>query len=154
MLRMPHTLATSDFGGPSAFDVCLMEQLDLCRRLEDLADTLPSRIDTRSATLLASRLRSTLRRCHRLEETVVFPILLSSDIEVHPILDRLRHEHQEDEDHACEVQESIQAFVTASNRENAEELGYMLRCLFVSLRRHLAFDRDYVLPLIQRAEKL
>lgn len=151
---MRHTLAPSDPDGPSAFDSCLMEQLDLCQRLEDLADALPSKVDTLSATLLANRLRSTLRRCHRLEETVVFPILMTTEMDVHPIFDRLRKEHQEDEDHACDVQDAIRVFVSASDRESAEKLGYMLRCLFVSLRRHLAFDRDYVLPLFKRAKKL
>ncbi len=84
---------------------------------------------------------------------MIFPVLLTTGTELHPILDRLRKEHQEDEDHACDVRDTIHAFVTARNREGAEELGYMLRCLFVSLRRHLAFDRDHVLPLFRQAVK-
>ena len=65
-----------------------------------------------------------------------------------PFLDRLRHEHQEDEDHARDIQESIQAFVTAAHKEDAERLGYMLRCMFIPLRRHLAFECDYVMPFL------
>ncbi len=148
---MPHNLAPSNFGVASAFDACLRTQLDLCQRLEDLADQLPSKVDTRAATILANRLQSTLRRCHQLEETVIFPALLTADTDVHGILDRLRKEHQEDEDHACDVRDTIRAFVTAGNWDGAENLGYMLRCQFVSLRRHLAFDRDYVLPRFQQA---
>lgn len=147
---MPQPLPLTDFDGLRAFDVCLTEQLDLCRKLEELADSLPSKIDTRAATILANRVQSTLRRCHQLEEKVIFPVLLRNGTDVGPILDRLRQEHQEDEDHANDVRDTIQSFVTSENRSDAEKLGYMLRCLFMSLRRHLAFDCDYVLPLFRR----
>lgn len=147
---MPQPLPLSDFEGLRAFDVCLSEQFDLCQRLEHLADSLPSKIDTLAATNLAKRLQSTLRRCHRLEEKIIFPVLLKTGTDMGVILNRLRQEHQEDEDHANDVLDTIRAFVSAQDREDAERLGYMLRCLFVSLRRHLAFDCDYVLPLFRR----
>ena len=84
---------------------------------------------------------------------MIFPVLLAADRDLHGILDRLRNEHQEDEDHACDVRDTIRAFVTAGHWHGAENLGYMLRGLFVSLRRHLAFDRDYVLPRFQQARQ-
>ena len=151
---MPQPVPLSDIEGLRAFNICMTEQLDLCRKLEDLADTLPSKVDTRIAMMLANRLKATLRRCHCLEEDVIFPVLLRAGTDVADILGRLRHEHLEDEDHANDVRDAIRAFVTRQDRGDAEKLGYMLRCLFVSLRRHLAFDCDYVLPLFRRTAGL
>tara|TARA_R110000782_G_scaffold244391_2_gene331170 strand:+ start:74 stop:529 length:456 start_codon:yes stop_codon:yes gene_type:complete len=145
---MPRTPETVYFEGASVFDACILAQFDLCQRLEDLADSLPFKVDTRAAAILAKQLQSTLCRCHRLEETIIFPLLLKKDTKIHTVLDRLRHEHQEDEDHARDIQESIQAFVTAAHKEDAERLGYMLRCMFIPLRRHLAFECDYVMPFL------
>lgn len=127
--------------------------MDLCRRLETLADSLPLKVDTHAAILLADRMGKTLRRCHRLEEKIIFPAFLNANDDVQAILKRLRKEHLEDEDHARDVEDAIRAFVVLRKRESAEELGYMLRCLFVPLRRHLAFDRDYLLPLYHRVCK-
>lgn len=129
---------------------CLERQFEMCRALETLADSLPSRVDTRVAAILVGKLRPTLRQCHRVEETIVFPVLLISGSQISPILDRLRGEHLEDEDHASDVRDAVTAFVTCQSRMDAGEVGYMLRCLFVSLRRHLAFDRDHMLPLYRR----
>ena len=148
---MPQCKAASGSDPLSRFDDCLTRQFKLCQALETVADSLPSRVDTRAATILADRLHPTLRQCHRMEETIIFPVLLISAPQMRLMLDRLRKEHFEDEDHACDVQDAVMAFVTNQTRADAEEIGYMLRCLFVSLRRHLAFDRDYVLPLYRRA---
>ncbi|KIN71816.1 hemerythrin domain-containing protein [Sulfitobacter guttiformis] len=147
-LQSSHLIGLRDFG------VCLEEQFDLCVKLEDLADSLPSKVDTRVAMMLARRLQSALRRCHALEEKIVFPVLLSAQTDIAAILDRLRQEHLEDEYHANDVYDAIQAYVATRDRKDAEQLGYMLRCLFISLRRHLAFDCDYVLPLLRRAAVL
>lgn len=149
-MRVPQR--ETDFGsrGASSLHECLRRQFDLCSDLEILADSLPAKVDTRAATTLTRRIPVTLRRCHRMEEAIIFPILSMTDLAMHPILDRLRKEHLEDQDHACDVQEAVEAFVTDRTRRDAEELGYMLRCLFISLRRHLAFDRDHVLPLYRK----
>lgn len=147
---MPHPYSEQGFGEVAPFEKCLLEQLDLCRKLEEFADSLPSNVDTQAAAVLAKDLPATLRRCHRLEETFVFPTLMNTGVEVQPILHRLRREHQEDEDHAGDVCDSIKVFIAARNWDSAGELGYMLRCLFMSLQRHLAFDRDHLLPLLRR----
>ena len=146
---MPRTPESVYLEGASVFDACILAQFDLCRRLETLADSLPSQVDTWAAMILAKQLQTTLRRCHRLEERVVFPLLLRKDSRIQTVLDRLRQEHQEDEDHARDIHDSVHAFVTAAHRQDAERLGYMLRCMFMPLRRHLAFDCDYVLPILR-----
>ncbi|WP_241523954.1 hemerythrin domain-containing protein [Oceaniglobus indicus] len=133
----------------TAIDICLGNQLELCRRLETLVDALPFRFDTLAATLLAERLRSTMQMSHHLEETIIFPALSTCHPEIHGMLDRLREEHLEDQDQTRDVQDAVGAFALG-NRGEAEAVGYMVRCLFVSLRRHLAHDREYILPLYRK----
>lgn len=149
--RPPSIEMTDSLSAANQFDACIARQLNLCLALEALADTLPSRVDTRSAMILVDRLHPTLRRCHLLEEARVFPVLTASHCDISPILERLHTEHFEDEDHAADLREAIEEFVSRRARADAREISYMLRCLFTSLRRHLAFDRDYVLPLYRRA---
>jgi hypothetical protein len=139
--------ASDGCGLSSRFGAGLAEQDALCRALEDLADSLPAPTDTHAALMLSRRLCPTLRRCHHLEETAIFPSLARARRELGPVLERLCAEHREDEDHAGDVREAIETFVARRSPGDAEKLGYMLRCIFVPLRRHVAFDRDYILPL-------
>lgn len=138
--------------GAACFETCLAQQVDLCCALETLADALPSRVDTRAATLLAETLQETLHRCHQMEESFIFPALLAAHPDMLSTITRLRAEHVEDEEQACEVKDAIMNFVILQKRKDVEEFGYLLRGLFVALRRHLAFDRDYVLPLYRRLD--
>ncbi|MFZ3584203.1 hemerythrin domain-containing protein [Loktanella sp. DJP18] len=138
--------------GAARFETCLAQQVDLCCALETLADALPSRVDTRAATLLAETLQETLHNCHQMEETFIFPALLTACPDMLSTITRLRAEHVEDEEQACEVKDAIMAFVILQKRKDVEEFGYLLRGLFMALRRHLAFDRDYVLPLYRRTD--
>ncbi len=142
------------FGVARRFDACIDRQIEVCLALEALADSLPARVDTYAATMLMDRLSTTLRRCHRLEETMVFPILRLSSHDVGPILERLRTEHVEDADHAADLRDALKTFVTCRRTAAADEIGYMLRGLFTALRRHAAFDRDHVLPLYRRSAGL
>ncbi len=138
-------------GVAKRFDACIDRQIELSLALEALADSLPSRVDTYAAMILMDRLTTTLKRCHRLEETMVFPVLRISCVDVGPILERLRIEHVEDEDHAADLRDALEAFATHHRTAAADELGYMLRGLFTALRRHAAFDKDHVLPLYRRS---
>lgn len=138
--------------GAARFETCLAQQIDLCCALETLADALPSRVDTRAATLLAETLQETLHRCHQMEESFIFPALLAAHPDMLSTITRLRAEHVEDEEQACEVKDAILNFVILQKRKDVEEFGYLLRGLFVALRRHLAFDQDYVLPLYRRMD--
>ena len=135
-------------------DACLTLQDSICRSLEELADSLPERLDTLQAVLLVGRLRALLRRAHQLEETQVFPILASAPATLHgdllPILNRLRAEHAENEDYVADLEDTLGAFwARPVARADAERLGYLLRGLFISLRRHVAQDRDWVRPLLR-----
>ncbi|WP_299822264.1 hemerythrin domain-containing protein [uncultured Jannaschia sp.] len=146
-MSTPHHRADQSETVPASFDECLTRQFALCAALETLADTLPLNVDTLAATRLAEALHPTLSCCQIFEETYVFPIIAQSGPQVELIVERLRHEHIEDIYHARDVCDSVKAFAGRRHRVTANEEGYMLRCLFTSLRRHLAFDRDYVMPL-------
>ncbi len=90
----------------------LCRQEGLCDALEGLADGLPARVDTHGAPRLPRSLRQTPRRCHLEEGTVIFPALTAAREGLAPILDRLRIEHMEDEDHAGYVHDAIAVFVS------------------------------------------
>ena len=135
-------------------EACLAEQDSICRSLEELADSLPERLDTLGAVLLVGRLRALLRRAHQLEESRVFPILASAPVtlrgDLRPILNRLRAEHTENEDYVADLEDTLAGYWTRPvARTDAERLGYLLRGLFISLRRHVAQDRDWVRPLLR-----
>jgi hypothetical protein len=130
------------------FDSHLSGQEELCAALEALADSLPGRLDTHSGVLLGCALHPALRRAHRDEEEVVFPLLLARHARLAGTLDRLRGEHLEDEDMAHELREAIAGLVRDRSRRDAELVGYMLRGFFRGLRRHLALEREHLLPLL------
>lgn len=135
---------------PAHFDAVLDQQLKLCHALEALADSLPDQIDTASAMKLAEDACEMLRDCHDLEENVVFPALMAADPQMDTVLERLRAEHVEDEDLANDLRRALAGFGRGQPRNESEQVGYMLRCLFTSLRRHVAFERDHLLPLYRR----
>ncbi len=150
-MHSPATGTPDSFDVAKRFDACIGRQFDLCLALESLADSLPSCVDTYDAMTLVNKLNTTLRRCHRFEETMVFPVLRISNRDVGSILERLRIEHVEDEDHAADLRDALETFVTCRRTAAADEIGYMLRGLFTALRRHAAFDRDHILPLYRRS---
>jgi len=126
------------------------EKLRLCDALESIADALPN-VDRFSCLGMANSIVPLLRDSHRLEETVIFPAyeaassLTGADFSS---TSRLRAEHVEDECFADEVTEQLLGIGRGRAVENAEALGFMLRGFFESLRRHIAFEREHILPRI------
>ena len=110
-------ITTEPAGLLADLDACLAEQDSICRNLEELADSLPERLDTLGAVLLVGRLRALLRRAHQLEETRVFPLLASAPVslrgDLRPVLNRLRTEHTENEDSMPRSQSSRRAWMVA-----------------------------------------
>ena len=145
--------ATTCDGMGARFEALLRRQEDLSDALEGLADDLPARVDTHGALRLSRGLRPILRRCHLEEETVIFPALRAVRDDLGPILHRLRVEHMEDEDHAGDLHDAMGVFVSSRTGRDADRIGYMLRTLFVGLRRHVAFDRDHVLPIVRGIDR-
>lgn len=126
------------------------EMLRLCASLEAIADTLPARLDQLNCLAVAESIVPLLRACHRFEEDNIFPLYLNREGRA-DIVARLWREHVEDDGAAEELAEVLRAAGGGRVVENCEALGYMLRAFFGSVRRHIAFERDHVLPAISSA---
>lgn len=120
------------------------QKLKLCDTLEAIADDLPSRLDRLQCLAVASSLVPLLRECHRFEEERVFPIFACRG--EREIVARLKAEHLEDGCAAEDLSEALLGFGHGLSVENPEAFGYALRALFGSMRRHIAFERDHLLP--------
>jgi len=125
-------------------------KLRLCDRLEELADALPSQLDRLSCLRIANELVPILRDSHRYEEEIVFPAFVAGSadaaagvLSVH----RLMVEHIEDESAAQDLTDILLAIGHGDPVRNSEALGFMLRALFETLRRHIAFELEHVFPV-------
>ena len=126
--------------------------LQLCARLEHIADNLPHEIDHQECLMLARTIYPTLKRSHDFEENNLFPELRRINVPVSQLeqsLERLKFEHWEDESFAEEISASLMIFVREPDKRNTESLSYMLRGFFEGKRRHLAFETEYLFPLLQ-----
>lgn len=126
-------------------------KLDLCLSLEAIADGLPGGVDRMECLRVANALVPLLRNVHRYEEHIIFPAyeaLCGPESSECASTRRLRAEHVEDECFADEVTEALMAISHGAEIENPEALGFMLRGLFETMRRHIAFEAEHVLPAI------
>ncbi len=142
---------------PARFVPCIdmarahAQKLRLCDTLEAIADDLPSRVDRLQCLAVANSLVPLLRECHRFEEEIVFPAFARMH-GADKIVARLIAEHLEDDCAAEDLSEVLLAHGHGQPIENPEAFGYMLRALFESMRRHIAFERDHVLPAVSSVD--
>ena len=127
------------------------DKLQLCREIEAIADALPS-VDWLLCLHVANRLVPLLREAHRYEEEEVFPVFERTD-GYEPMariasVRRLKAEHIEDECAAQDLTEVLLEIGHGGSIENPEALGFMLRAFFETIRRHIAFEREHVLPVV------
>ncbi|TGQ73364.1 MULTISPECIES: hemerythrin domain-containing protein [unclassified Mesorhizobium] len=126
------------------------EKLKLCDALEKIADSLPG-VDRLKCLGTANAIVPLLRSIHQYEERIIFPAYEVAAAGSNANLAsarRLRAEHVEDECFAGEVTEILLAIGRGETVKNAEAVGFMLRGFFESVRRHVAFEREHVLPMI------
>jgi len=126
------------------------EQLRLCDELEDIADSLPGMVNRQKCIYAAKALGPLIRGVHHFEDHILFPsfearMLASPDFA--KTLARLKFEHFEDECFADELAERLLMLGSGRGEVNMEATGYMLRGFFESVRRHIAFERDYFATL-------
>lgn len=124
------------------------EQLMLCDRLEEIADSLPDSVNRQKCLYAARALGPMIRGVHRFEESVVFPMIAArreGDATIKATLERLRFEHCEDECFAEELTEALHALACGADDINVEATGYMLRGFFEAMRRHIAFEIEHLL---------
>ena len=130
----------------------LFSLLELCHKLENLADNLPNDVDVQDCLMLARLIFPTLRAAHEFEESALFPALTNrfgDNEKLMATLERLRFEHWEDESFADELRESLIYFANHQEPELVNSLSYMLRGFFEGVRRHIAFEREHILPMLQ-----
>ena len=135
------------------FRQILDDKDSFCDRLEMTADRLPDEVNAQDGLVLAQDIMPLILHAHQFEENTVYPQLLASpetpaDLQV--IIDRLRFEHLGDEEFAGDLCICLRRFVTNRDSANVEALAWMLRGFFEGLRRHVAFERDHILPLLER----
>ncbi len=88
---------------------------------------------------------------HRHEEEAVFPAFEADGANAMAranSIQRLKAEHVEDECAAQDLTDVLLVIGHGGTPENPEALGFMLRAFFETLRRHIAFEREHVLPAL------
>jgi hemerythrin-like domain-containing protein len=125
------------------------EQLGMCADLESMADRLPSEDPMHCRTLVTS-FGSRLRVHHELEEERIFPLLERSLWKAAPLridLQRLVHEHGEDQDAVGDLSEELRSLSARDSARTTDAVAYQTRALFRSVRRHATYESEIVLPL-------
>lgn len=121
------------------------EQMTVCDRLEQIADSLPENIDRQSCIHTARILGPLIARAHALEEQELFPAIEACGtmmLDPRPSLERLKLEHVGDACFAEDLTDVLMSYGAGSPNHSAEATGYMLRGFFEALRRHIAHERE------------
>jgi Hemerythrin HHE cation binding domain len=136
----------------SEFRACLATKEQFCDQLEAIADLLPDNVDVRDCLLAAQKILPMVIRAHVFEEHVVYPMLLEivpDTADITAWLERLKYEHMGDEDFAGDLCLALRDFATNRSGAKAVSLSWMLRGFFEGLRRHVAFERSNLLPILE-----
>lgn len=130
----------------------LSRQESLCDRLEHLADSLPDSLNVQESLYVAQSLLPTVMLAHRFEEDKVFPILrkMRKASMLPSTLERLGYEHMGDEEYANDIVLALRAYVRERRNSSADTLAWMMRGFFEALRRHIAFEREHILPMLEK----
>ena len=123
------------------------EQLEICTRLETVADSLGGDVDVQACGVLAAEIGSSMAFLHRFEEEVFHPLVADRAGDRKQTLqtvERLSDEHYSDQGYAEEIVELLSALRQGSRQIDMERAGYMLRGFFESVRRHTRFELDHV----------
>ena len=123
------------------------QQMAMCDLLEEIADSLPNRLNHQHC-LWASRLVGPLlKKAHAAEEAMLFPRIVATHTQGRAVVEQLRLEHLEDECFAEEVQYELHQLGCRQRVLAPETTGYMLRGFFECLRRHVRHERELLASL-------
>jgi Hemerythrin HHE cation binding domain len=128
-------------------------QESLCDALEEIADSLPGKIDAAVMTRAVAGLSNDLPLLQRDMNEGVFPLLQAHCLpedRVENMLPRLMMENTIDLSFAGEIIETLSAMVSGTPVRNPNTLGYMLRGFFESYRRHLHWESTVILPIARK----
>ena len=130
-------------------------KLHLCEELEAIADSLPDRASPQACLMAARRVVATVYDAHDFEDSVLWPVLRRNrpeDVRLEASLSRLHHEHLEDESYAEELASVLTDWAMCVG-SRAEATGYMLRGFFGAVRRHIAFEREHLVPILEQIKR-
>ncbi|MCR5858159.1 hemerythrin domain-containing protein [Mesorhizobium sp. J428] len=132
------------------------EKLALCDALEAIADSLPGQVDRFECLRVGAILAPAIRRSHAIEESRIFPVFETASAAPGRAssVARLKAEHLADECAAADVSEELLRVGHGGEIGNPEALGFMLRALFEAMRRHVAFEREHIMPTIGPLDSL
>lgn len=139
----------------SDFEHHLQRQKQLCLDLEAVADVLPKDNKINPNQKAIDDIEEVLGEAHSFEENVLFPFLRyqnKDQPDLAATLERLRYENWEDESYAAELSDAIEGLRNGKGAFTSESLGYMLRGFFGGLRRHIAFEREHLMPYVLAAQ--
>jgi len=125
-------------------------QLVLCDALENIADQLPTTIDPRLYALTSEVLKKVICHHNTMEEEALFPVILKhldAESNLRNAFAQLKIEHETDGEHALEIAHELDRIAAGGLMANPEMIGYMLRGFFESLRRHIHWENQTILPL-------
>lgn len=129
---------------------CYSDLLDMCDKLEAVADGLPDNVPPAYCAWLASEIVDLLARTHLQEEAILLPLLSGSPRpELRQLASRLREEHDYDDDAILEVRDALLAIAARQPLHSADATGYLLRSFFGSLRRHVRAEKDLLAILAE-----
>lgn len=122
------------------------EQLQICSKLEEVADSLGGQVNMQMCQEIATDIRRSMAFLHRFEEDVLHPMLTEGDGTTNrETFRRLSEEHFADQGYAEEIIELLMALRQGAADVDMERAGYMLRGFFETVRRHTVFEIEHVL---------
>ena len=128
-------------------------QESLCEVLEEIADSLPGKIDAALMAKAVAGLSKDLPLLQRDMNEGLFPLLhahCQPEDRIDDILQRLQMEKATDLSFASEIMEALGAMAGGAPVKNPNTLGYMLRGFFESYSRHLHWERTVILPIARK----
>ncbi len=125
--------------------------LRLCATLEKIADGLPGTGHQARTGKVLAFLDKAFARHVFLHEKCLFPLIRSLEEKNEPVelmLRELEFEHSADRGLIVEI---LSAYMGRNSRNaGLEALGYLLRSFFENYRRHSAWERTTLYPIVRR----
>ena len=127
-----------------------MRLLRLCAGLEKIADGLPGTGHQPRTGKVLAFLEAAFARHVFLNEKCLFPLIRSLEEKNEPVelmLRELEFEHSADRGLIVEI---LSAYMGRNSRNaGLEALGYLLRSFFENYRRHCAWERTTLYPIVR-----
>jgi len=126
--------------------------LRLCNALETIADALPGGRPERTAKILAFLDKAYARHVF-LHEKYLFPLVRSLEEKKEPAeqcLRQLEFEHAADHGLIAEITSAFMSCSGGDSKMETHMLGYLLRSFFENCRRHCAWERNVLYPVVKK----